>query len=246
MEIYKYQSINDYFWKNFINDQLWFSTPLNFDDDFDSNLPLITHYSEKEIEILLRVSYELNFKTQNGFSDSVNIKAFVENKKLQHDFFSSLMTDHIKNRIGITCFSENNMNNILWGNYADKSHGICLGFETENDKTFFKNLYKVDYVSKLPTIKLNITESTEDFYSNFKTFFTTKKIAWKEQQEVRLFRHSPSIDTYTPLALVKIIFGTKTLTNHKNKIISIALQKNKNVEFYDTVVDSGEYKLKKI
>ena len=40
MEIYKYQPISEYFWKNLINDELWFNNPRNFNDWYDSNLPL--------------------------------------------------------------------------------------------------------------------------------------------------------------------------------------------------------------
>lgn len=46
---------------------------------------------------------------------------------------------------GILCFSKTWKNPVLWGHYADKHKGICLGFEVDNSI-----LGKVNYVDSRP------------------------------------------------------------------------------------------------
>jgi len=43
---------------------------------------------------------------------------------------------------GLLCFSKNWHNPVLWGHYADKHRGICLGFDMPEDLPT-----KVDYVT---------------------------------------------------------------------------------------------------
>lgn len=245
MKIYKYQSINDYFWKNLIKNELWFNNPLDFNDYYDSNLPLNFNYTPEEIELFFKRSCDLNDKTQREYEDFIrenklHIDNLSANKSEKEKFFKITFEDHIKNRIGISCFSKTGVNDYLWGIYAENNKGICLEFDTEKDKEYFKNLYEVVYKDKLPIIKPRLQYLSGDF----KELFTTKKTCWQQEEEIRLFRHGTRSDKYNPHSLTKIIFGIKTNIKSINKVIAICLQKNKNITFDKIENLKGNFVLK--
>lgn len=77
---------------------------------------------------------------------------------------------------GILCFSKTWTNPVLWGHYADKHRGICLGFEVPSSV-----LNKVEYVdSRLPRPDVH----DEAF---MKKLLLTKFSHWQYEQEYRVF-----------------------------------------------------------
>lgn len=231
MEIYKYQPISEYFWKNLINDELWFNNPRNFNDWYDSNLPLNFDYTRTEIEEFIKHSYYNNFGNLERFEEmfSKDIDHLSSNKLEREKYFRDITDHYINNYIGITCFSKEGINTGLWGNYTDNK-GVCLVFDSEKDKEYFKNLYNVTYVEKLPSIKLRLEFLPDDL----RDYLTIKTTNWKYEDEIRLFRHKSGNDKYDINSLIKVIFGMKTNPKDINKIRSICLLKNKDIKFYRT------------
>lgn len=77
---------------------------------------------------------------------------------------------------GILCFSESWRNPVLWGHYADKHKGLCLGFEVPRP-----DLGKVKYQdSRLPLPK----EIDETFMQHL---LFTKFKHWDYEQEYRVY-----------------------------------------------------------
>lgn len=77
---------------------------------------------------------------------------------------------------GLLCFSKTWKNPLLWGHYADKHRGICLGFQISNDV-----LEKVDYVKeRLPRPKV----LDEEFV---KSVLFTKFEHWSYEREYRVY-----------------------------------------------------------
>ena len=241
MEIYKYQPISEYFWKNLINDELWFNNPRNFNDWFDSNLPLNFDYTRTEIEEFMKHSYYKNFGNLKKFEEMFRkgIDCLSSNKLEKEKFFKGMIDLHINNVIGITCFSKEGINTALWGNYTD-NRGVCLVFDSEKDKEYFKNLYNVTYVEKLPSIKLRLEFLPDDL----RDYLTIKTTNWKYEDEIRLFRDKSGSYKYAPNSLTKVLFGIKTDPKDINKIRSICLLKNKDIKFYRTENGGSNFVLK--
>lgn len=250
MLLYKYQPITSFFWKNLQHNSLWFQSPIYFDDEFDSNLPLEIYLTESEIEAYFRLSYEIKYKTQNGFIEHYGsiIKELTNNVEFQKKFFEDLTRDHTENRIGITCFSTTDVNRTLWALYADKGKGVCFKLDTNEDNDFFKDNYVVKYETSIPKVELRILKMDE----TLRKIYTTKHKDWQTQDEIRLFRHKPSSkeDPYCykfkPQALKEIIFGSRIDKKNMEKTISIVLNKNKNTKFSKMVISDGEYKKEKV
>lgn len=77
---------------------------------------------------------------------------------------------------GLLCFSRIWKNPLLWGHYADKHKGICLGFDVPDD-----HLSEVDYVKERLPAPPKIDESF------MKKLLLTKFEHWKYEEEYRAY-----------------------------------------------------------
>jgi hypothetical protein len=78
-------------------------------------------------------------------------------------------------RHGVLCFSLSWHNPLLWSHYAEKHHGVALGFDISSDI-----LTGVTYLKRRPALKeINIEVARRLLY--------TKYIDWKYEQEVRVY-----------------------------------------------------------
>jgi Protein of unknown function (DUF2971) len=68
----------------------------------------------------------------------------------------------------------------MWAHYADKYQGVCLGIETAFDKECFVQLNPVEYIDRLPQLKLLSHMGT-----NLVTLYTTKSSSWSYEREAR-------------------------------------------------------------
>jgi|GEM_PF-1659061 hypothetical protein len=90
--------------------------------------------------------------------------------------------------IGITCFSENGMEPLLWGHYAHSYRGFCLKLNVEsliNDQNDSVKLKKVIY-SQAPEA-ISQEHPFSDYYQ-----YLLKLNNWKYEQEWRLLFEKPS------------------------------------------------------
>lgn len=77
---------------------------------------------------------------------------------------------------GLLCFSKTWKNPVLWGHYADKHRGICLGFELP--RTVLKKVSYVD--SRLPR-----PDMLDEVF--MKRLLFTKFSHWQYEQEYRVY-----------------------------------------------------------
>ena len=103
---------------------------------------------------------------------------------------------------GIICFSELSNNPLLWGHYADKCKGVCLGFDIEvhddGDKDFIKPVTYIpkrydidDFKDLIQNYFINrdiLDESTElgqRSAEQIKALYFTKSYHWEYEKEWR-------------------------------------------------------------
>ncbi len=79
---------------------------------------------------------------------------------------------------GLLCFSENWHNPLLWGHYADKHRGLCLGFDVPKNLltsvTYIKNRIEAGDIN-------NFNEET------MQQLISSKYVDWKYENELRSF-----------------------------------------------------------
>jgi len=84
---------------------------------------------------------------------------------------------------GLLCFSKNWENPVLWSHYAAKHHGMCLGFELQDDLAqevhYIKDRLPIRFKPNGPEKRLDETFVRELLASKYEH--------WKYEEEIRVF-----------------------------------------------------------
>jgi hypothetical protein len=103
--------------------------------------------------------------------NKVRRAAFLEKKK------------EINGEKGLICFSKSWENPLLWGHYAERHTGVCMGFDVPDhllgEVIYAKGLLKIDEDQETGSFK--ITDSV------LERLIRTKFADWKYEEEMRLF-----------------------------------------------------------
>lgn len=110
--------------------QLHFKSPLAFNDPFDCRPRVVVPRTRVARERLLKRDRE---RVRGGGDEAVadaSLRDFMrmgpdELKKVALEAWRSNLTGY-----GVTCFSEDPLNHLLWAHYADSHRGICVGYRS--------------------------------------------------------------------------------------------------------------------
>ncbi len=234
--IYKYAQLNDYLIDSIKNNYFVFTSPSEFNDLYDCQLPV--DISQRANKVNNEIS-KIIFKTitdDEEFTDEIKkvlLTDEIENKKAY--FIKVILKLVLEQRV--TCFSADFDSMPMWAHYANNHNGVCLKFEyPDNQMSIFSYLAKVNYVEKLPIIKLPDFEElplpiiTEDpnskyigkEYDYINQLLLTKQKKWEYENEYRLVflkNQTKIIDSvrgrinYPPAALTGVYFGYRVNTN---------------------------------
>ena len=163
--------------KTLENNELYMSSVVSFNDPFDCkgfywNTNDIYEYSKNNCQYsrLSKDEIELHFKK---------------------------ISDYTTKYLKIACFSENNHNLPMWGNYADNRKGFCVEYnfkELKIDSEFVKQLYPVFYQEERLDLTFTMKELMDATVKNtihpILDFLYYKNLlkhsSWEYEQEWRL------------------------------------------------------------
>ncbi len=225
-----------------------------------SFLSSVHEFTPDEIDLLKnskRFTYDLTVILQNDkpFNEKMSINKAAEltesitNIEIQK--ISSDFSENANKGMFITCFSESNVSNVMWSNYADNHKGFCIEYD-------FKELGPKDPRTRMlyPIIYTDtLFDATEYFMEGMggKTFNNlifiyssiTKSKEWCLEKEWRyLYPLGPVKEpVYFPLPKIKAVhLGVRVSKINKNIILKLA--KEKRFEVYQMEKDLSTYDLK--
>ena len=103
----------------------------------------------------------------------------VGDRKLRKAFHKT--KERINENRGLICFSKSWRNPLIWGHYAEKHTGMCLGFDVSDNL-----LAPVNYAES--PLKMEIDPETRRPTKKFmQKLLRTKFFDWKYEDEMRLF-----------------------------------------------------------
>jgi hypothetical protein len=219
MEIYKYCPPKRNHLTNLKNAELWFSSPNDFDDKLDSNLPTteidIKILVEQYLKELSNIPKDVikNLMPPKGLFSRNNNSQVLSQKNLMHNFRQDC--------IGITCFTENGNSLKMWNEFASNEKGFCLCFETNCDDIFFKGLGKVDYLETLPIVDNSSTNLADELKINF----LTKLSKYNFEEEQRLIKFESGSVKFEKMGLKEVILG-RQISNYTKKRIEKIVREN--------------------
>ena len=123
--------------KTLIKNELWFGSPQNLNDPFESHFEIEFKGGDLPTYEILTKYYEEELQISNALKDklmycSIDINYFL--KDIKEAILKSL-----KEKSGICSFSKSYLNTKMWSHYADSHKGICLIFDKKILLNNFKN-----------------------------------------------------------------------------------------------------------
>lgn len=256
--LYKYRNWEFDFHKRILeNNELYLSSPKNFNDPFDcrieenfyslNNDELITKYIEKiqkdnsDYFIANKISVEKDFMRILSMLKSDISKVHTDmNRKL-----FEMQDIHY----GVLSMSTKWNSILMWGHYGNKHEGFCIGFYEEK----LRNSHKfgrgglVKYKNKFPNINPLTTLLDKAFTQ---THYKAKK--WKYEHEFRMsntfFPKVPNETDRTVIlsddSIAEVILGLNISKEHQYMITEIASKKN--IPIYKICKEPFKFKLGRI
>jgi Protein of unknown function (DUF2971) len=219
---YKYIGITSRSKENLANNQLWFSKPDKFNDPFDCRAYLNFGTTAEECKSNLR-------KYKRGFSIPVNpefddiLNKIAESPNDFNDMHSIGAAKEFESFLGVSCFSEEFDNNLMWSHYANSCRGMVLEFKKDIDGFITQNMLPVNYHEEFPVI--NIEEYKEEqMIAVLYQFICAKSKDWSYENEWRaIVSEGDACHKYDKSELAGIIFGLNTSQNHKEEIYDLVI-----------------------
>jgi len=252
--LYKYSDWNNEYTKeNLKHNRLYFNIATNFNDPFD----MYPNYQILDRKLYNNQQKKYLQKKKGYTKKNARIAStLMSNKAILNTAIISMRYHKDISRYGITCFSENNSNMLMWSHYANNHSGICLGFDipTDNLLLFFNNafypnikLLKINYTSIRPVLPLLKTDLT---YEDILPIFKDKNSDWQYEKEYRLLllgekNSFPSCLTYNSQYLKEIILGANMNLNDFINFYEFkqSIQNLSKIKIFIMTLDSVKYKL---
>jgi Protein of unknown function (DUF2971) len=247
-QICKYSGITPYLRDSIRNNYLWFSDPVDFNDPYDLNLNLILPgYSKRDLLEFAAMIVQKGLG--KGHSPDTLAQFFIDNPPYLKESMQRY-ADGFASTIGVSCFSQNEDNFLMWSHYADKHKGICLKFEMHKDPNFFTIPVKVDYPEKYPQFDYFSLRKTE--YGLVQFLVGTKSADWSSENEIRIVKPKSQFEinrgkiTFNKDSLVEVIFGYKCNLEDANEIKGEMLGVGYTCKFFKATLKKSDFGLRKV
>ncbi|MGH1437526.1 MAG: DUF2971 domain-containing protein [Lewinella sp.] len=235
ISVFKYYKIDKYLYDLIINHEVWFSDPTHFNDPFDTNLRVkefnsIEDFCEKNPRLI--EDEEVSKKLSELSVSPSKISRFLKNMtKIESETASSF---------GVSCFSYNNDEVLMWSHYSNNHQGVCIRFESKYDEEFFRLILDVNYTHKYPEIN-----NEDDLMTKLSKVLSYKHTNWSYEEEIRVIKmDGPGLKKVKLGAIVEIIFGCKCNKEDKKSIIKLISRLGyTHVKFSQTIMKEKEFGL---
>lgn len=203
--LYKYHSINDNLFKILNNQELYFGSPFKFNDPFECKTPEFTTNMDD-----LKAYRNRLLKSREPY-----IVEFARNLPMNLGSAAQILKmnfEKIKST-GISCFTTDNKNALMWTHYANCHEGVCLEFDIYEDHELFSHFLPVKY-SKIRR-EYNYIKNPSGIYK----FLSTKSYIWKYENEIRVFKETVGTYPFQKSTLKSITFGCEVSKTNREEII---------------------------
>ena len=153
--------------------------------------------------------------------------------------FEVTVNQFLKER-GVTCFSEQNDNLLMWGHYGGRYKGICLEFSTKFEP--FLKIQKVNYAKSLPAFDLSplLLEKIDVPIE----LFCTKSEDWAYEKEWRIIHAKVGTEYRYPTEMsTRVYFGPDIDEKSLENVYLMIRRQNEFVKFYRGQLSKTEYKV---
>lgn len=239
--LYKYRALNEqnhrYMERIFTHNELYFPSPREFNDPFDSKIQLYFDGTEEEWSRYLTGLYKKFQPELNRIQRHAEVKKVLKEKRYKR--IPDSLSDSYIDEMGVFCMSERRDHILMWSHYAEKHTGFCLEFLATLTTPFFGRAQKVKYRARYPAV--NFFKSSRD--EQMEATLLTKASFWEYEQEWRIIGHNHGPGTYQfpPQLLTGVILDCQMQDETKQTIKEWASRRNPCPRVYQAEVKQREF-----
>lgn len=232
--LYHYYSFKERNKTIFTKNQIYFQSPREFNDPFDTTCKYILEGNEQK-----KKEFLLGLQSRHPKISTMDINYVLSHPQREKEFLGKMENrDSIGRNAGIYCLTAKNDDILMWSHYADSLKGFCLKFSTKND--FFVLAYKINYIKQRLIRNLLCLGGIEET----KALFLSKSDDWSYEEEYRcIIPDGVGKRTFPDNALVGVILGCKMEDSNKNKIIQWCYRRNHRPQLFTAVPKESDYGL---
>lgn len=212
---YKYKNISTekslkYLLDSLENKYFYFSHPNQLNDPFDANVPNSYEASDKDIENWISKHDRIKRLTVYDVRKKINDGSFI---KILDD-----AAEKDRNNFCILSLCKSDLNEILWGTYADSYSGVCIGYRGIQFDNEEMNNEKIYYIESLNTNKDEFIPSFRKI--NEKNYFFIRPILYDNdgKHTYNNFKQEETIKN-----IEYNIYHKKTIWNPENEFRAILI-----------------------
>ena len=168
MLLYKYSQINEYYLDSLRRKYFYCSHPSKLNDPFDCYVPIKHDERDEFIQKWININTCYTYDEEDSdfpFFTVASVKNSFKNGKFDKYVYKAFLEKDL-DRFFVLSLSNEELNQLLWGTYADSYRGMCIGYKA---KTFVNNSGKY-YGLKIKENKFSkwryFTSENEDNYLN--------------------------------------------------------------------------------
>ncbi|HET6400929.1 MAG TPA: DUF2971 domain-containing protein [Candidatus Kapabacteria bacterium] len=236
---------NGYGHKMLADNELYFPSPLTFNDPYDCAIPILYYSGAAKPEVLEyfrdAAKNDLNFQpgpeaTERAFRNFArripNDRAAAQKKDLKR-------TRHVASKMGIQCFCPYEDNRLMWAHYSKNHTGFAIGYKAI--PLYFAVLKEcrgaygvcVEYQDNYPEIiPYRIKLSKDD--SEWGRAFVVKHSHWEYEKEYRfIWPDGAKSKIIVPLNVFdRVIVGMRTPNQDIRRLVTILKDRGDNLPLY--------------
>ncbi|NMM77752.1 DUF2971 domain-containing protein [Acidovorax sp. SRB_24] len=242
--LYKYEPFTTRSLENLKAQSIYFGPPSAFNDPYDcAFVPNIRRPTNDEVEAI-RAAYLRAPETPPIARAQFEGTGTDELREILLRSARSALESSVKAflaRRGVTCFSEQCDDLLMWSHYGGRYQGFCLEFDPA--KGNFGRIQKVAYSNELPLLDL-VPLLASDNYEQVLSLFTTKAEAWRYEAEWRaVHAEAGTLYGYPSECLEGVYFGPD-ISDHALEIVCLILKgQNETVRFWKGRRSSTTFKV---
>lgn len=226
--VFRYRTDSKFAIDEIKNNYIFFPNREQLNDPFDASSKLLNVKCNPE-------NYENYMELFiSKISDDLVLRHFKNKMKNTNDF-EKLINENLEefmNHFGIACFSTYLLNFMLWGNYANNYKGLCIQYNTDFDREYFKGLRPVEYFQEFKQMDFDINSD----FSEFATSFYMKNQLWREEYEIRLLKAKTGKYSCNKYAIRSVILGLRIESDFKEEVIEMIRNFQPHVKIYDSIL----------
>ena len=244
--LYKYRNFDARSISMLRNNQIYFASPLDFNDPFDcvAHEHMLETLNPQSLELLARLHPQVSPENITHTNTEHLIEAIQQRPEFQEIIAEQKNAlNKFLNETGVLCLSSCNDSILMWSHYANYHKGFCIGFKNKIGMQESLIIGEVAYTKArsndlIPLSLFSQLVTEEEAINNLlKVFFFTKYIDWQYEQEWRVMGKR-GIEIYPDHCIDRIIFGLNMPLEERNTIRCIL--KNQHIKFFEAV-KSKEY-----